>query len=325
MKRFWIIVTILLLAGVVVCVVRWKAWFQNPPEPEWSGDTISIQFNTFGRENVPNFTYNGIYWENTKKPEIFQMLVLGDVHNGLTHDEWKALAKRHPQLDCYAQLGDFVERGYHYYNQWLFREIKGTSFENLPLINVPGNHEYLKGLKRTLPDYWTQTFPQPHNGPEDFVGTTYYVDFEDLRVIALNTNGLQHLRDYTRVNTWLKKTIKGAESRFVVVLMHHPVHSCAEGRQNMRIGATFLRPLKKADLVFAGHDHNYVRRLPFICTNAAGKPHKFKPDSKDECEGENLRVYEIVSVYSDTLYLQTRILDSGELFDEVKIPSKQLP
>jgi predicted phosphodiesterase len=320
MKRFWLILNIILLVGVaVLCAVRWKAWFSNPPEPQWQGDTISIQFSTFGLDSLPHFGYNGIYWENCDEMDTFQILVLGDVHNSITHEQWNAIAKRHPHIDCFAQIGDFVERGYFYYNQMLYREIKGTPFEQMPLINVPGNHEYLKGIKRTLPDYWLQTFKHPENGPQEFLGTTYYVDFEELRVIAINTNGLQRLKDYTRVNAWLKKTISEAEDRFVVVLMHHPVYSCAAGRQNYRIAATFIRPLKQADLVFAGHDHNYARRMPFVCTNAATKPHQFKPNAKNECSGDGLRAYEILSLYGDTLRMQTRVLETGELFDEVLI------
>lgn len=320
MKRFWLILNIILLVGVaVLCGVRWKAWFMNPPEPEWQGDTVSIHFNTFGQEQVPRFMYNGIAWEETATPDTLQLLILGDVHNTLTRQQWKKLAKRHPRLDCYVQLGDFVERGYNYYNQQLYTELKGTAFEKLPIINVPGNHEYLKGVKRTLPDYWTQTFVHPKNGPDDFLGTTYYVDFEGLRVIAINTNGLQHLRDFTRVNAWIKTAVDGAEDRFVVVVMHHPVLSCAVGRQNVSIAATFFRTLRTADLVFAGHDHNYSRRLPFINTNAATKSYLHRLNPHDARVGAGIRVYEILSLYGDTLRMQTRLLDTGELYDEVFI------
>ena len=320
MKRFWLILNIILLVGVaVLCVVRWKAWFCNPPEPEWTEDSIPMHFNTFGQENLPCFTYNGIAWEETATPDTLQILILGDVHNSITHDQWQTLAKRHPRLDCYAQLGDFVERGYNYYNQQLYAELKGTAFETLPIINVPGNHEYLKGVQRTLPDYWTQTFVQPQNGPAEFLGTTYFVDFDGLRMIAINTNGLQHLRDYTRINAWIKTTVNEAEDRFVVVIMHHPVYSCAVGRQNLAVHTTFIRALKQADLVFAGHDHNYSRRLPFVNTNAASKTYLHRLSSRDTRVGAGVRVYELLSLYGDTLRLQTRLLDTGELYDEVFI------
>ena len=323
MRVFKIILTILILAGVTtLCVVRWNAWFGNPPEPTWTADTIDYSFFTFARDSVPGFGFNGLAWEECDNPDTLQILLFGDVHNSVTHAQWKAVADRHPQADCYAQLGDFVERGYFYYNQMLYHELKGTAFDNLPIINIPGNHEYRKGIIRKLPEYWKETFPHPLNGPLGFEGTTYYVDFNDLRIIALNTNGLQHLRDYTLVNAWLKQTIKDARERFVIVIMHHPVHSSSVGRMNLAIATAFIRPLASADLVFAGHDHSYARRLPYVNTNSARKSYKPKANKRDTLVTSGVQFYENIALYGDTLRMQTRLIDSGEIYDEVFIVRK---
>lgn len=303
----------------VLCFVRWNVWFGNPPEPKWTGDTIPYTFHTFGQDSVPGFEYNGIEWEDMRQPDTLNILVLGDIHNSLTADQWQALGKRHPQTDLYAQLGDWVERGYFYYTQQLYHELKGSAFDSLPVINVPGNHEYRKGVRRKLPEYWTETFRHPLNGPLDYKGTTYYVDFDNVRVIAINTNGLQHLHEFTRVNTWVKKTIREAENRFVIVIMHHPVHSCGVGRMNLAIATTFIRPLAKADLVFAGHDHNYARRLPFVNTNTATKFYLHSINNRYARVGAGLQWYEDLAVYGDTLRMRTRLLDTGEIYDEVLI------
>ena len=302
-----------------MCVVRWNTWFGNPPEPEWTADTLDYTFYTFGQDSVPGFEHNGLEWEDLREPDTLQMLLFGDVHNSITHSQWDSIAKRHPHADFYVQLGDFVERGYFYYNQKLYHELCGTGFDSLPIINVPGNHEYRKGLRRTLPDYWQETFPQPQNGPLGFEGTTYYVDFSDLRLIAINTNGLQHLHDYTRVNTWVKDALSEAEGRFVIVIMHHPVHSSGAGRQNIRVATTFIRALHKADLVFAGHDHNYARRLPYIDINSSTKTYLHRLSKRDTRVASGVQLYENVTIYGDTLHLQTLIMNSGELYDEVRI------
>ena len=320
MRALKIILTILILAGAtVLCVVRWDAWFKNPPEPAWTGDTIDYRFFAFGDDSVPGFEYNGVDWEPLRESDTLQILLFGDVHNSVTRSQWEAVAQRHPQADVYAQLGDFVERGYFYYAQQLYHELNGTGFDSLPIINVPGNHEYLKGLRRTLPDYWLETFHHPLNGPQDYAGTTYYVDFPNLRVIAINTNGLQHLHELTRVNAWAKQTIKNAGDKFVIVLMHHPVHSSCEGRHNIHVSATFIRALSGADIIFAGHDHNYTRRLPYVNTNAAKKAHRHKLSKRDQRVASGVQLYESIAVYSDTLRMQTRFIDSGELYDEVLI------
>ena len=39
--------TLLLVGGAALCVIRWQAWFGNPPEPALTGDTIGYRFRTF--------------------------------------------------------------------------------------------------------------------------------------------------------------------------------------------------------------------------------------------------------------------------------------
>ncbi len=320
MRKVWIVILIIILTGgIVLCAIRWNAWFGNPPEPIWTGDTIQYVFPTFGEDSVPGFEFTGLDWADTKQPDTLEMLVFGDVHNSLHRAQWLQVAQRHPNADCYMQIGDFVERGYEYYNQMLYHEITGTPLDSLPIINVPGNHEYRKGVIRTLPDYWTKTFKHPHNGPINFEGTTYYVDLEDARVIAINTNGLQYLHDFTRVNTWLKRAINGAEGRFIIVIMHHPVFSSGMGRQNINVMLTFARALEKADLVCAGHDHTCARHLPYVNLNSAEKFYLHKLSSRFTRVGAGMQLYGDVRIYGDTLHLQTRYIDNGELYDDVLI------
>ncbi len=320
--RRWIYISLLallLIGGGVVCALRWQAWFGNPAEPEWNADTIDYHFLTFAADSLPYFVRTDSGWQDTQSPDTLQILLLGDVHNSLTHADYDTLGARNPQLDCYAQLGDYLERGYFYYLQELYHQVEGSAFDSLPLIVCPGNHEYRKGLRRTLTPLWYEAFPQPKNGPADFIGTTYYVDFPRLRFVVIDTNGLQALHDFTRVNTWVNQVIHSAGDRFVVVMMHHPVFSCGAGRQNPLIYLTFRQSLSKADLVFAGHDHNYSRRLPFVNTNAATKYYLNKVNPRDEriCSGH--RLYEVLTIVGDTLTLKTYLFESGELYDEVHI------
>lgn len=330
-----IILSVLLTAGIILCAVRWKAWFVNSEEPAWTGDTVQYTFHTFNEESLDGFAKyrdgHSAVWQDLNQPDTLAFLLLGDVHNGIDSIQWAALAARHPFLDFYAQLGDFIERGYFFYVQQLESELEGTPFEHLPLVNTPGNHEYRKGIVRRLPDLWYGIFPQPLNGPQRFLGSTYYVDFTDLRLIVIDTNGLQRLSDYTIVNTWVRKALQEAGDRFTVVMMHHPVCSVAKGRQNPLVWLTFKRVLLNADIVFAGHDHNYARRLPFIVTNSAGKYYKTKKNPNVSFLCSEKRVYNIVTVkrYTpsdrlpstryDTLSVETRLLDTGELIDLVQV------
>ena len=180
-----IILASLLVGGAVVCAIRWKAWFALPQEPMWEGDTIELAFNTFADEQV---------LLNAQKDSL-EFLLLGDIHSSLDTTDFRMLAERHPNIHFWAQLGDWMERPYFYYKQLLYRSVRGTAFDSLPIIAIPGNHEYLKGVVKTLPEHWKTLFPNPHNGPLRFLGTTYYVDFPGLRIIAIDTDGMHRVSD----------------------------------------------------------------------------------------------------------------------------------
>ncbi len=319
-KHKWLFVVLpVLIAGIVLCAVRWQVWFGNPAEPEWTGDTLDYHFLTFAADTLPNFTQTEEGWQDLREPDTLQILLLGDVHNSMPRAEFDTLATRHPGLDCYAQLGDFVERGYFYYFQQLYSSLDSTFFATLPILTTPGNHEYRKGIPYRLSPLWTEVFPQPQNGLKDFLGTTYYVDFPNLRFIVIDSFGIQTMGELTRTLTWVKAVLRSAGDRFVVVMMHQPVYSCGAGRQNPFLYLAFRRALSKADLVFAGHDHNYSRRLPFVNTNAATKYYLNKVNPRDEriCSGH--RLYEVLTLAGDTLTMRTYLLESGILYDEVRI------
>ena len=321
----WIIGLCLLAGGATVCAIRWEAWFGNPPEPEWTGEKITHQFITMNNDSVLR----------ALQRDTLSFLLLGDIHNSLTNDQLAALSQRHSDIQFYAQLGDWMERPYMYYEQMMYQSLLGTHFDTLPIVAIPGNHEYLKGVVKTLPEHWKTLFPNPQNGPARFLGTSYYVDFPCMRLIAVNTDGLQRMSDYTQVAFWVKKCLLDACDRFTIVMMHHPIYSTAEGRSNPLMWLAFHSAMREADVVFSGHDHNYARRTEhykarfwkkeqptlFIGTNASNKKYPVKENRKYEASFSGAPVYEYISVTPDTLYIYTRNLITGELIDEVKLAS----
>lgn len=245
---FW---TLILVGVAALCYVRWDAWFKNPTTQPWEGDRLPCRFETFA---------SGVALTG----DTTRILLLGDVHNQLRHEDYDSLALRFPRLSALAQTGDWMDRCTDYHAQLLAHQMEGNALRTLPVLCCPGNHEYIKGLHPSVEPRWLQMFPQPQNGPENYQGTTYYVDFPTLRYIVIDTQGLLLLREYTRVVTWLRGVLADAGSRQTVVMMHHPVLSTAHYRMNAMLYAVFRTTLGKADLVISGHDHNYARRLPFM-------------------------------------------------------------
>ena len=319
----WIIGLSLLAGGATTCAIRWEAWFGNPPEPDWTGEKINHQFVTMNNDSVLR----------ALQRDTLSFLLLGDIHNSLTNKHMATLANRHSNIQFYAQLGDWMERPYTYYEQMMYQSLLGTGLDTLPVVAIPGNHEYLKGVVKTLPEKWKNIFPNPQNGPTRFVGTSYFVDFPQLRLIALDTDGLHRMSDYTQVAFWLKKTLRDAGDKFTIVIMHHPVYSTAQGRSNPLIWLAFHGPLREADVVFSGHDHNYARRIVhyeerfwkkeeptvFIATNASHKEYPVKKNSKCASSFSGEAVYEYVHIVPDTLRISTYLIHSGEPIDEMTI------
>ena len=325
MRRWigWIIMLCLLAGGATTCAIRWEAWFGNPPEPEYNEPIIAHQFKTFNNDSVLR----------ALQRDTLSFLLLGDIHNSLTNDQMAALSERHSDIQFWAQMGDWMERPYMYYEQMMYKSLLGTRLDSLPIVAIPGNHEYLKGVVKTLPEKWKSIFPNPQNGPSRFLGTTYFVDFPHLRLIAIDTDGLHRMSDYTQVAFWLKKTLREAGNKFTIVMMHHPVYSTAKGRQNPLIWLTFYDAMREADVVFSGHDHNYARRTEyykerfwkkeeptiFIGTNASTKKYPVKENNKYEASLSGEPVYEHIFVTPNTLHISTYTIHSGERIDNVEI------
>jgi predicted phosphodiesterase len=260
--RKWIriILFFLILAGgAVLCAVRWEAWFAMPAEPKWTEDTLDYVFPYPIEDSL-----------STKND--LTILVLGDIHNGLNRADYDTLAARVPEADVIAQVGDWMNRGQNYYYQWLLREWTNSALFGKPVIVCPGNHEYSKGLYKTLSPIWEHAFPHPNNGPANVPGAGYFIDLSGIRFIVIDTNPLVRMVYLTRTLTWLRETMYSAGDRFIVVMMHHPVLAVAKGRFNSLEYATFRNALGEADLVIAGHDHSYMRRTPFVVLNTSGKP-----------------------------------------------------
>ena len=325
MRRWigWIIILCILAGGATTCAIRWEAWFGNPPEPKYNEPIIAHQFITFDNDSV----------SSALQRDTLSFLLLGDIHNSLTNSDMSLLSERHPDIQFWAQMGDWMERPYMYYEQLMYQSLLGTGLDSLPIVAIPGNHEYLKGVVKTLPEKWKSIFPNPQNGPARFLGTTYYVDFPQLRFIALDTDGLHRVSDYTQVAFWLKKTLREAGNKFTIVMMHHPVYSIAKGRQNPLMWLTFYDAMREADVVFSGHDHNYARRTEyykerfwkkeeptiFIATNASTKKYPVKENNKYEASLSGEPVYEHILVTPNTLHISTYTIHSGERIDNVEI------
>jgi hypothetical protein len=90
----------------------------------------------------------------------------------------------------------------------------------------------------------------------DLHETVYTVDYQDVRVVVLNST--DHLEQQTK---YLEEKLKECTAKWKIVTCHHSVFSPAKGR-NFQFARDHWKPLLdkyNVDLVLNGHDHTYAR------------------------------------------------------------------
>ena len=240
-----------------------------------------------------------------------------------------------PEADFFAYVGDIIERPTDDYWQLFFASM-GDKTASIPQVATLGNHEYLKGIRKRMDVRWPHIFVNPLNGPKRFLGRTYFLDFPFMRLIVLDTDALQQLSDYTVLRTWLTQVLRyestqwnktaEANRRWNIVLMHHPVFSAGMGRDNPTVAWALRYALQDADLVVAGHDHNYARHRhrgnapAYVILSSSGKSYLPKCSPIEERLGCNHPFFARVTVARDTMWMQTYLVDTlpePQLYDQL--------
>ncbi len=130
----------------------------------------------------------------------------------------------------------------------------------VPVIATPGNHDYFK----TAPDgspgsylepHWRVQFTLPENGLPGLEESCYYVDYQGVRIISLDSN----VRREEQAQ-WLDRALSTDPARWVIVTCHHPAYSVANNRRGgVRTQWQPVFDKHDVDLVLTGHDHAYSR------------------------------------------------------------------
>ncbi len=174
-----------------------------------------------------------------------------------------------PDASLMIFSGDLVDGGsggIPHDEEWgVWHAAGGFIHAEVPVLPTPGNHEHydpaVRG-KRDLNSYWRPGFTLPENGPEGLEETAYYVDYQGVRFIFLNSDEMMRNETHAESQTlWLEGVLKENPCKWTVMTFHHPLYSTSARRDNTTIRER-LKPLidrYKVDLVLTGHDHTYAR------------------------------------------------------------------
>jgi 3',5'-cyclic AMP phosphodiesterase CpdA len=276
------------------------------------------------------------------KPQAFSFIYFGDAQNDV-RSLWSRVIREAfsdaPRAAFALHAGDLIDSAEHdgQWGEWFGAGAWINAM--LPVIAVPGNHEYISEKKQDgsrvqrLSRHWAAQFAFPDNGPEGLKDSVYYIDYQNIRVIALNSNEL-----HAEQIPWIDETLSTSEKTWNIVTFHHPIFSMAKDRDNPKLRELWKPVLDRhqVDLVLTGHDHTYGRTgllVPdtnvatganwrsapagtvYVVSVSGPKLYEFGTPMVDVLrKAEDTQLYQIITVDGDSLTYVARTA-TGEQYD----------
>ncbi|WP_404446072.1 phosphodiester glycosidase family protein [Sutcliffiella horikoshii] len=277
-----------------------------------------------------------------KGSDEFNFILMGDIQAAPNQSEtgfgpftdiYKKAKADFPNAGFMMQVGDLIDDG-NLYNHWseFFKSMEDPSLSaSTPIVTAVGNHENIgNGV-----DTFKQFFRMPQNGPEEFKGTVYSLDYGDAHIAVLNTE--TDKEGLIKQTEWLKEDMANTDKKWKIVMYHRsPYFSNPQGGSG-NVQEVFPKAFDEigVDLAISGHDHAYVRTHPMkngqitedgttyvIAGSAGGKFYAAVPqDYMSVIFEEKTQVYSNVSVKKDGITITTKTRD-GRTVDEHTIEKK---
>ncbi len=268
----------------------------------------------------------------------FSFVYYGDAQNYLDSAVPRvfrqAFADR-PEAKVIVNAGDLIDsaNSEEQWGQWF--KAGGFIDSQVNNISVPGNHEYSGALS----SFWRPQFPYPDNGPgnPELKRTVYYVDYQGVRFIGLDSNYQSNSALMAAQTQWLENVLRGNPNKWTVVTFHHPVYSTTGTRNNPNVRAQWGPLFERygVDLVLQGHDHSYGRGnvatarksttvhngVAYVVSVSGGKMYALNNGQNWTGNGaeatstsQNTQLYQLIDVEADQIRFEARYAN-GEHHD----------
>lgn len=275
-----------------------------------------------------------------------QFVYFGDAQNEIL-EHWSRVIRMAyqtaPNASFAIHAGDLVNIA-HFDREWAeWFEAGGFIHQQWTAVPVAGNHEFwAPDTPDKLSIQWRPQFtlPAEEQLPKDLHETVYTVDYQDVRIIVLNSHRPSEVQ--TR---YLEEKLKHCTAKWKIVTCHHSIFSPLGGL-NFQFARDHWKPLLDkygVDLVLNGHIHTYTRGHVSTRTNEKGDAGKigtiyvtsvsgpkemhFNRDHMKAYQGDGYQldeafnkkqVFQVITVQDDTLaYVAYNAL--GEVVDRVTL------
>lgn len=273
-----------------------------------------------GREGAWSETLSFTTAANTQE---FSFLYMGDVQSG--YAEWggklNSVYQAYPSIKFALLGGDLTDNGDDE-NEWgQFLDAAAGVFSLIPVMPTLGNHDGAMYLK---------FFALPDNGPEGLKQEFYSFDYGNAHFAVLNSSN----NTDEKVKQWLREDLGGTAKKWKFVVFHIPAYPATYDYKGIdkSICANWVPILEqnRVDLVFVGHQHEYMRTHPIYRGEVQTDPAEYgivyvmgNAGSKTYAEGGEFPYiareqtgnnYQVINIDGDVLTLTAKEA-TGELIE----------
>ena len=283
-------------------------------------------------------------WHHTRTaPEPgapLALLYFGDTQNknvSLTTRVVREAMRHAPDARLALFAGDLVSGGDgeddNEWGEWF--EANESLPTSMAVAPAPGNHEYFEEFedtpreRRVLGAHWPLQFALPGNGAPGAERTSYWFDYQDLRVAVIDGTSALDLGTAQAQARWLDGVLAASPHRWNIVVTHQPFYSPRAGRDNELLRKHLLRVIRRhaVDLVLQGHDHVYGRRLSgeaptpvFVVSVAGAKQYRLSEQARRTMRpvAEDTQLFQVVRIDGARLRYEARTA-TGRLYDAFEL------
>ncbi|WP_372014597.1 purple acid phosphatase family protein [Pseudoxanthomonas sp. 10H] len=268
------------------------------------------------------------------------LLYFGDTQNknvSLTTRVVREAMRHAPDARLALFAGDLVSGGDgeddNEWGEWF--EAGGALPTSMVVAPAPGNHEYFEEFedtpreRRVLGAHWPLQFALPGNGAAGAERTSYWFDYQDVRVAVVDGTSALDLGTARAQAQWLDRVLAASPARWNIVVTHQPFYSPREGRDNALLRRHLLPVIRRhrVDLVLQGHDHVYGRRLQdgaptpvFVVSVAGAKQYRLSEQARSTMRpvAEDTQLFQVLRIDGDRLRYEARTA-TGRLYDAFEL------
>ena len=265
--------------------------------------------------------------------EPFSFLYVGDAQNYIL-ELWSRLIRegyrKAPEARFIIHAGDLIDDAHNedQWHEWFMAG--GWIHRSLPSLAVPGNHEYRPFVQKDIDEsikrlsvQWNNQFTLPNNGVRGIQETNYYLDYQGVRFVALNSNLM--IEEQAK---WLEGVLKNNPNKWTVAVFHHPIFSASRGRDNVILRDNWKPLFDKygVDLVLQGHDHTYTRGRvsPYEKNLLSGQNVKDVTGTVYVVSVSGAKMYQVKSGWQEYEALRDKVGNNKQLFQVISVDGNKL-